>query len=359
MRLDERAAAGFLAFDICQLAILLYLTGGLGNPFSFLLLAPVAVSATILSLRSVTLLSVLSVVAITILAVYHQPLPWTGSGLELPRMLILGSWVALVVGIVFFALYTWRVAEEARRMSNALAATQLALAREQQLSAVGGLAAAAAHELGSPLGTIAVATREIARDLDPDSPLREDIELLISETVRCRDILAQLSGRSTTDDTHSPFVRLPFRVLVQAAAERHEDESVILVLDALGEDEGEALSSEPMVVRRPEILHGLGNFVQNAIQFADSKVTVASRWNRDSVQVTICDDGPGFPAGLLEKLGEPYISVRRNADEHMGLGIFIACTLLQRSGANIVFGNEDSGGAVVTIVWNRQHIETD
>lgn len=190
VRLGERAAAAFLAFDIMQLAALLYLTGGLENPFSFLLLAPVAVSATILSIRSTFALCVLSVASITLLAVRHYPLPWAEGGFSVPQVYVLGTWVALAVGIVFFAIYTWRVAEEARRMSNALTASQLALAREQQFAALGGLAAAAAHELGSPLGTIAVVSGEIARDLPADSPITEDVRLLISETARCRDILA-------------------------------------------------------------------------------------------------------------------------------------------------------------------------
>lgn len=362
VRLGERAAAAFLAYDILQLAALLYLTGGLENPFSFLLVAPVAVSATILSLRSTFLLCALSIVCITVLGVSHYPLPWATGGFSVPRVYVFGIWVALALGIVFFAIYTWRVAEEARRMSNALSATQLALAREQQLAALGGLAAAAAHELGSPLGTIAVVSREIARELPADSPIREDVQLLISETARCRDILSELSDRSGADDEASPFARLPIQGLVHAAAERHEDDRpdarIRLVFDGGPANDPGDESPEPVVIRLPEVVHGLGNLIQNAIQFARTEVEISTRWSAETITVVIRDDGPGFPAGLLERLGEPYISMRADSRGHMGLGIFIARTLLQRSGAGIVFGNDPRGGASVTVLWRREQLES-
>lgn len=359
VRLGERAAAAFLAFDIMQLTALLYLTGGLENPFSFLLLAPVAVSATILSVRSTFALSLLSVASITLLAIAHDPLPWSEGGFSVPQVYILGTWVALAIGIVFFAIYTWRVAEEARRMSNALAASQLALAREQQLAALGGLAAAAAHELGSPLGTIAVVSREMARDLAPDSPISEDVELLISETARCRDILAELSDRSPDrDDRTSPFALLPIHALVEAAAERHQQDQVRFSFNA-GPFENAGDTSEPVVVRSPEIIHGLGNVIQNAVQFARSTVYISTGWDADRIRVTIRDDGPGFPSGLIERLGEPYISSRTHVGDHMGLGVFIARTLLQRSGAGIAFDNHRTEGAVVDIVWRRNQLEPE
>ncbi|MFT5486327.1 MAG: two-component system sensor histidine kinase RegB [Paracoccaceae bacterium] len=357
VRLGERAAAAFLAFDIMQLAALLYLTGGLENPFSFLLLAPVAVSATILSIRSTFALCVLSVASITLLAVRHYPLPWAEGGFSVPQVYVLGTWVALAVGIVFFAIYTWRVAEEARRMSNALTASQLALAREQQFAALGGLAAAAAHELGSPLGTIAVVSGEIARDLPADSPISEDVRLLISETARCRDILAELSDRSDEgEDRSSPFALLPVHALVQAAAERHHQDHVTFSFDAMSLQDDDA-GPEPVVVRSPEIVHGIGNIIQNAVQFARSTVYITSGWDAESIRVSIRDDGPGFPPGVLEHIGEPYISSRSNSGGHMGLGIFIARTLLQRSGAGVAFENDRTGGARVDIVWRRDQLE--
>ncbi len=355
IHLGERAAATFLAFDVLQLAALLYLTGGLDNPFSFLLLAPIAVSATILSVRSTIALCILSIICITLLAIYHYPLPWTEKGFSVPQVYVLGTWVALVIGIIFFAIYTWRVADEARRMSAALATSQLALAREQQLAAVGGLAAAAAHELGSPLGTIAVVSGEIERELPEKSPIREDMRLLMGETRRCRDILAELSERSVDNiDNRSPFALLPIHALVQAAAERHQRDNILFHF--VSEAKSKELP-EPIVMRSPEIVHGLGNLIQNASQFALKNVQISTFWDAEYITIVIQDDGLGFPPGLLERLGEPYIASRSQSDGRMGLGIFIAQTLLERSGAGIKFGNLNDGGANVEILWSRDKLE--
>jgi two-component system, sensor histidine kinase RegB len=352
-RLTEESAVWYLGFDIVQLATLLYLTGGLANPFALLLLAPVTVSATVLTLNSTIALSALTIGCVSVLVVWRVPLPWMEDGFSLPLIYLMGSWSALVVGIGFFAAYTWRVAEEARRMSDALAATHLALSREQQLSALGGLAAAAAHELGSPLGTIAVTVREIARDLAPESPIAEDVGLLISEVQRCREILAELSRQpDDEDDEDSPFSRLPIDALVEAAAAPHGDERIENRFEVAG-DHGAA----PIVIRSPEIIHGLGNLIQNAIQFARHLVVIRTSWTDDSVLVTVSDDGPGFSSRLLQRLGEPYISGRNAEGGHMGLGIFIAQTLLQRTGAELEFGNRPEGGAEVSVRWNRRRLE--
>jgi two-component system sensor histidine kinase RegB len=342
-------AAAYLAFDIIQLAALLYLTGGLGNPFAFLLLAPVTVSATILSLRSTVGLCALALTCITALALWHQPLPWTAKGLTLPPVFLLGVWIALAVGILFFVIYAWRVAEEARRLSRALSVAQLALSREQQRSAVGGLVAAAAHELGSPLGTIAITAREISHALPENSSLGEDVELLLSETARCRDILAGLARHPQGDQGH-PFQRLPIAQLVEVAAEGHDRDGVSLRFDAQVVAE-EYSTAPPMVGLGAEILHGLGNLVQNAMQFATNEVLITTRWGDAGISVHVIDDGPGFPQMVLERLGDPYISHRTETGDHMGLGIFIAETLLQRTGAALKFSNRLGGGAEVSIVW--------
>ena len=351
-RLGERDAALCLGYDILQLAILLHLTGGLQNPFSILILAPVTVAATILSRRPVIVLSVLAVASISVLALWHEPLPWRTEPLVFPAELVLGIWVALVLATVFIGGYTWSVAQEAGRLRDAVTATQLALAREQRVSAVGALAAAAAHELGSPLATIAVVAKELVRDLPDDSPHAEDAALLLSQSERCRTILAELA-QQPEDDGGSPYTRLPISALVEAAGALHQNQGVKLIFATAGQPAPE----EPLVRRSPEIMHGLNNLVQNAVQFARREVSVTTFWDRSTVTVEVVDDGPGFPLHLLGRLGEPYISTRAGAADHMGLGIFIAQSLLERSGARLVFDNLPDGGAHVAISWNRANLE--
>ena len=354
-RLGELEAAAYLGFDILQLAVLLYLTGGLSNPFALLFLGPVTVSASILSRSATVVLSALVVICASLLAFYHQPLPWGAEGLKLPVLYIGGLWVAVIVGTLFLAGYIGNVAGEGRRMSNALAATQLALAREQQLSAVGGLAAAAAHELGSPLATIAVTTKELTREFPADSPYADDIRILQIESDRCRDILAEIGRASDHADPDDPFVTGLLSDVVAAAATRYRSEEIILDVVAAAVDDSE----EPFVPRSPELLHGLGNVIQNAVQFGQKTVSVAVSWDELEARVEVRDDGRGFPPGVLDRVGEPYISNR--GDGHLGLGIFIAQTLLERTGARIQFTNiRDAGhveGAEVVIVWNRAAFE--
>jgi two-component system, sensor histidine kinase RegB len=350
--LSERYAGLCLGYDILQLAILLYLTGGLQNPFSIMILAPVTVAATILSRRAVVVLSAMAVVAISALALWHLPLPWRTEPLLFPPEIIVGTWTALVLATSFIAAYTWRVAQDARLLRDAVAATQLALAREQQVSAVGALAAAAAHELGSPLATIAVVAKELARDLPADSPHAEDAALLLSQSERCSRILAELSQRPE-DDGGSPYTRLSISALVEAAGAPYRDRGgVRLVFAATGEPQ-----VEPQLRRSPEIMHGLNNLIQNAVQFARREVRVTTFWDRYRVTVDITDDGPGFMLHLLGRLGEPYLSTRADAVDHMGLGIFIAQSLLERSGARLTFENLERGGAHVAISWNRANLE--
>jgi len=348
VRLDDRDAMLHLAYDIVQVAALLGLTGGLQNPFALLELAPVTVGATFLTRRSTAMLAGLTIGAITLLGLWHEPLPWQHDFPKFPALYILAVWMALSLGTLFIAAYAWSVTEEGRRIANAYAATQLALAREQRVSAVGALAAAAAHELGSPLATIAVVAKELARDLPPDSPFAEDARLLLSETARCRTILTELSQTSVTEHA-DPFEVLPMGVLVESAGQPHHRAGAEIVYEVDGDP-----GREPSVLRRPEILHGLGNLIQNALQFAEQRVEVMTSWDAASVTVEVGDDGPGFPSHVLSRLGQPYLSGRADESGHMGLGIFIAETLLQRTGAVLDFANAANGGAVVRVTWLRR-----
>ncbi|NJM30078.1 MAG: ActS/PrrB/RegB family redox-sensitive histidine kinase [Rhizobiales bacterium] len=356
-RLTSRATALLLGYDILQLAALLYLTGGLENPFSFLFLVPVTVSATSLQLRWTLALSAFAFVCASILAFVHLPLPWSGGvPLSLPQIYVTGMWVAIVCGVVFSAIYARRIAEEARQMSAALTATELVLAREQRLSALDGLAAAAAHELGTPLATIALVAKELKRELPPDGPHTEDIDLLIGQASRCRDILARLANRDTPADDIYQQVKLTSLVEDLVAPLRGPDIEIDVQAAGMG--------PEPVLRRNPAIGYGLGNILENAVDFAVSTVIVKANWTPVDVNITVSDDGPGFQQGVFERLGDPFVTTRPGygageADgghQGMGLGFFIAKTLLERSGASVALANPGNG-AEISIVWPRPAVE--
>ncbi len=352
----DRQAALYLAIDLVQLVALLYFTGGLNNPFSLLILAPVIVSAVVLSRLATIGLGLMAIFSITFIAFFHQPLPWPAPGFALPEFYMLGVWQALAIGILFIAGYVGSVTEEDRAMTSALAETQIALSRAQRLSAVGALAAAAAHELGSPLATIAVVAKEMARDLPKDSPLAANVQLLTEQIDRCGQILAQLSRKPDVSQRHEPGRFMPLGSLLEFIAEpyRSPDKAVLIQSRAMPETAG---SEEPELERLPETIHAIGTLIQNATQFAAGTVRIEAGWSETAIVIAIDDDGPGFPPLLLDRLGEPYVSTRREEGGHMGLGLFIAQTLLGRYGATLEFANRREGGARVTIRWDRAAAE--
>jgi len=354
-----------LVYDLLQLSGLLALTGGLLNPFSLLLLAPVSVSATTLSRRSTYLLALLVVLLASALSVWHLPLPWDPERtIAFERDYLIGIWVSLVCGVVFIAGYTNRVAQEGRLLAQALATTELALSRHEHLSALDGLAAAAAHELGTPLSTIALAAKEMRSEVPP-GPLAEDIDLIIAQSARCRAILAKL--RNLGADAGDPFASVPLDDLLAEVARPHEVIGIPIRIQALG---GQALGdggAAPLIRRSVGLLYGLGNLIENAVQFAENEVQVVVRWTDKVIAVSIADDGPGFPPEVLARMGEPYLTTRprsaigtEDGAGGLGLGIFIAKTLLERSGAKLAFTNaEGAHHARVEIVWPRHAIETE
>ncbi|MFO7477288.1 MAG: ActS/PrrB/RegB family redox-sensitive histidine kinase [Methyloceanibacter sp.] len=365
-RLKSGYAFLMLGYDILQLAALLYLTGGLQNPFAFLLIAPVTVSASTLPLRITAALGALAIALASLLTTFHHPLPWfNDTNLILPFPYVMGVWAALVSGILFIGFYSWRTAEEGRRMAKALAAAELVLAREQKLSALDGLAAAAAHGLGTPLATIAVVTKELMRDAKSSDPHYEDLTLLRAQAERCREILAELAGGG---EQHDLIVsRLSLTHLIEEVVSPHRLVAVPIEVATGPAPDGAGAAGEPVTERNPGMLYGLGNLVENAVDFASNKVEVDARWSKDEVRIVIADDGTGFPPHVLEQLGEPFVTTRAAGDrqeapdEHvgMGLGFFIAKTLLERSGARLELANRrpPSGGAVVTVVWPRSRFE--
>lgn len=348
-----------LAYDLMQLGGLLALTGGLQNPFSLLMLAPVSVSATTLPQRSTLILASLAIAIASVVAVWHLPLPWKPEvRIVFDRVYVIGIWVSLLCGVTFIAAYTNRVAHEARQLADALGATELALSRHEQLSALDGLAAAAAHELGTPLSTIALAAKEMRADVPPGH-LADDVDLIISQTARCRAILAKL--RKLGADGSDPFASVPLGELIAEVARPHEGQgkTIEIVTET-------AAGPDPVFPRNVGLLYGLGNLIENAVHFARSRVVIDAGWDKVAISLTIADDGPGFPPDLITRLGEPYLTTRaRNAENGepgaggLGLGIFIAKTLLGRTGARLAFENvTPEGGAQVRIVWPRKGIET-
>ena len=362
LRLRSVAASFLLAYDVLQLGGLLYLTGGLDNPFVILLLVPVVVSATTLAPRPTMILSLLVVAVASGLGLVHEPLPWyPGVTLTMPPVYSAGGWVALVSACAFTGVYTFRVAEEARQLAKALNATEMVLAREQHLSALDGLAAAAAHELGTPLATIALVAKELERAVPADSEYADDIALLTSQAKRCRDILGKITSLSGEGDLH--LARLPLTHLVDEVVEPYRAFATHI---AIAPPQG--VGPEPVGRRNPAIVQGLANIVENAVDFAATTVEVVAEWNEAEVAITIADDGPGFAAGIIDRLVEPYVTTRaRTASERpdheaggLGLGLFIAKTLLERTGARLTLKNRPApgSGAVVRIAWPRKLMDT-
>lgn len=346
--LTGREATIHLAFDLLQLAVLLYLTGGLINPFSMLILVPVTISATLLSLRNTVFLFLLATACLSALSVSHLPLPWPGEALTLPVGYRVGQWVALVLGMAFLAAYAWQVSAEGRRRQLALVATQTALAREQKMSALGSLAAAAAHELGGPLGTITLIARELDDQLGNDPDFGSDIRLLRDEAARCREILVGIARRA---EAEQPFPALPLDTLMHEVFQPFEGRNIDLSVSFTNKTK----DARPLTVARsPELMHGLANLVSNAVRHAGTLVAAEITEDRDLVCLRIWDDGEGFDPVLLPRLGEPYLGPSQSGSGGTGLGIFIATTLLERTGATLSFTNRDEGGAQVDICWPRR-----
>jgi len=352
-RLDDFWAANILGFDIAQLAALLCLTGGLANPFSILFLAPIMTSAVSLPLRRTLALLAFTLVCATALQLWHWPLRWPGGAdFQPPALYGVGLWTAIAVSAIFVTIYANRIAEEARQLASALTATELILAREQHLSQLDGLAAAAAHELGTPLATVALVVHELAAQPLIAAHCAEDLRLVEEQVGRCRSILRKLSSPATIED--SSIQETTIGELIEEIAAPHRLLDVAIVV------EREGPAPEPVCRRNPGMIHGLNNLVENAVSFAESRVAIRASWTGSTVTIVIADDGPGFPPQVLARLGEPYISTRGAARRRegevaggMGLGLFIANALLERSGASLAIANAppSQSGAVATIVW--------
>jgi two-component system, sensor histidine kinase RegB len=352
-RLEPERAAWLLAFDTAELAVLLFLTGGLQNPFAFLFLGPVLISATALPPRMTLLLGGFAIGCATLLIFMHGPLPWDNDPpLELPSVYVMGVWLSILLAIAFIGLHAWEIAEDSRQLADALAATELVLAREQHLSQIDGLAAAAAHELGTPLATIMLIAKELELAIKPNSEHGEDVRLLSEQAKRCRTILGKLTELSSGE----PFDRMKLSSLIEEVVAPHRNFGVAI-----------RVALAPNGFAEPV---GGGNLIENAVDFAKEQVEVAASWSGQDVSVTITDDGPGFAPEIMERIGEPYVTTHRrkqlNVDgdaaaftSGLGLGFFIAKTLLERSGAALDFENRrfPDRGALVRVRWERSDFE--
>lgn len=367
-RLNEAENFLMVLFDLLQLCFLIYLTGGLHNPFTILILGPVIVSATIMTLRSTIIIGATALALVTLMVFFHLPLRTEeGFILRIADVFVFGQWVAITIAVIFLSLYARQITEEMNSMSDAVVATQMALSRTQMLNNLGGVVAAAAHELGTPLATIKLTSAELIEDLDDRPDLREDAQLIRQQADRCRDILHSM-GRAGKEDLQ--IRSAPLVEVIREAAEPHLNRGKDVLINGIAEDE-EGFDP-PMAMRRPEVIHGLRNLIQNAVDFARSTVWIEARWTDRSISVRIMDDGPGYPTNMLGRIGDPFVRNRRlERDrtarpeyEGMGLGLFIAKTLLERAGAELSFangtkplrGSSKRRGAVVEVVWPRTAI---
>lgn len=371
-RLSEVENLLMVLFDLVQLCLLLYLTGGLHNPFSILVVGPVTVSAMALTGRSTLFIGSIAIALVTILTEYYLPLKTAdGFHLKIADLFVFGQWLAIVIAIVFLGIYSRWIATELHTMSDALQATQMALAREQKLTDLGGVVAAAAHELGTPLATIKLTSSELAEDLEDWPELAEDARLIREQADRCRDILRSM-GRAGKDDLH--MRQAPFTTVIEEAAEPHMGRGRTVHFDFAAEEDSDA--DAPAILRKPELIHGIRNLVQNAVDFASANVWIEGRWSADRIALRIMDDGRGYAPQVIGRIGDPFVRRRRGTSdvgqrpgyEGMGLGLFIAKTLLERTGAELSFANgadhfglfgdrPERTGAIVEVVWPRRKLD--
>ena len=347
-----------LGFDTLQLFALLFLTGGLSNPFSVLLLAPVTVSASLLSLRYTFSLIALAAVLVSILAGYHLPLPWNSDGgLDLSMLYLTGLWVALVLAVAFIGIYTGLLTNHARQIVRGFSEARFHMAQEQRGISLGSLATVAAHKLGSPLNTITLIVYELEEMLHEAAShdrLAIEVTALKRETERCREILAGLAEDAHDIDQmhHDPIAVL---ALVQGLIDdRFQDiRRDMISISARGARE----LPPPLLMRRPDIIYSLEMVIDNAVQFAAAHVYIDISWDATTLTITISDDGPGFKTSILSRLGEPYNSSRQGVNGHTGLGLFITSTMIEGVGGKIEVANREQGGGMVRFILPRHLVD--
>ena len=353
-QLKDLYAAVFLIYDLIQLSFLLYLTGGIFNPFSFLLIIPAIVSSTFLSMGTTIILGFVTSLLLLVISFFYLPLPGADMNLlHFPVFYKIGIIISILIGLIFLSYFGIRFAGETKKRSEALNKLQEVIAKEYELESLGGQAAAAAHSLGTPLATIAVVAKELKKEIGDNKDISKDIDLLISQTKRCSEILKKISKKQIEEDIFLSSIKLE-DLLEEIIVSFKETSSkkIDLILD----NDNNKINIE----RTPEIIYGLRNFIGNAVKFSKSKVKISLKSDSNKIEIKINDDGPGIPDDIIKKIGEPYIkskSIELNPNSGLGLGTFLGKTLLERQGANLSFRrNNDLGGALVIIRWDPKKL---
>ena len=353
-QLNNFTSTFFLFYDLLQLSLLLYLTGGVTNPFTFLLIIPAIMSSTFLTLRSTVNLSIITVAILILLSIYHLPLPYSGElHFHIPTIYLHAIPVSIIIGLIFLTYFGVRFGIESRKRTEALNKLELILAKEHELESIGLQSAAAAHSLGTPLSTITVVARELEKEIGKDSKYSKDIDLLLSQTKRCSDILKNLSKNQLQEDSFLTDIKIEelLNNIVRSFAEISEKKLSLIV---------EKNKFNPKIERTLEITYGLRNFIGNAIKYSNSEVNISLESDDKFTEVRVSDDGPGFAEDILNLLGEPYIRSKNqiiSAKSGLGLGTFIGKTLLERMKATVNFSkNSETNGAMVTIKWQTKDL---
>ena len=353
-QLNNFTSTFFLFYDLIQLSILLYLTGGVTNPFTILLIVPAIVSSTFLTLRSTINLSFITIIILILLTINHLPLPHSGElHFHVPDIYLYAVPIAIIIGLTFLTYFGVRFGIESRKRTEALNKLELILAKEHELESIGLQAAAAAHSLGTPLSTITVIARELEKEIGNNPKYSKDIDLLLSETKRCSDILKDLSKDQLEEDSFLSDIKIEelLSAIVRSFTEISEKKISLLV---------EQNKLNPQIERTLEITYGLRNFIGNAVKYSNSSVDVILESSNKITEVKVCDDGPGFSEDILNVLGEPYIRSKNkiiSSKSGLGLGTFIGKTLLERMKANVSFDKcPNINGAMVTIKWQTKDL---
>ena len=343
-----------LSFDVIQLSGLLYLTGGMANPFAMLLLAPVVVSAALLDFRATVYLVLLVAFCAIMITHFYLPLPFSESDFTLPALYRSGLFTALLVSCLFIGFYVWYLADKARQANAALAAMQSLLERDRRATILGSLAAAAAHKLGSPLNTIAVISHDMAAALKgkiaPEDEILGDVRLLNEEVERCRMILSELDRDAQTDNL-ARDVALPVSQMIRGLLDAKLTRLSGRILFQSGARDA---SREPQAKPLPDLKYALETLLDNADDFAATRIELTISWTEEAIEIEIKDDGPGFPASVLSRFGQPWNSSREGRDGHKGLGLFLAMTLIESLGGQMrILPPEQIKGAHITIFMPR------